>query len=50
MKRRAKLMEFIDELLNDRAPDAPPPEFPVSSQIDGELRALRVRFGGTRYR
>jgi phage-related protein len=31
-------------------PDAPPPEFPVSSQIDGELRELRVRFGRTRYR
>jgi phage-related protein len=50
MKRRAKIIEFIDEFLNDRAPDAPPPEFPVSSQIDGQLRELRVRFGGTRYR
>ncbi|MDA8069954.1 MAG: type II toxin-antitoxin system RelE/ParE family toxin [Actinomycetota bacterium] len=24
--------------------------FPISSQVDGELRELRVRFGRTRYR
>jgi len=36
--------------LNGRAPGAAPPEFPVSSQIDGELRELRVRFAHTRYR
>ena len=33
-----------------QAPDAPPPEFPITSQIDGELRELRVRFANTRYR
>jgi phage-related protein len=49
-KRRAKISEFIDEYLNDRAPDAPPAEFPITSQVDGELRELRVRFAGTRYR
>jgi phage-related protein len=49
-KRRAKISEFVDEYLNGRAPDAPPPEFPITSQVDGELRELRVRFAGTRYR
>jgi phage-related protein len=29
--------------------DSPPP-FPVTSQLDGELRELRVRFASTRYR
>ncbi|MGE3448790.1 MAG: type II toxin-antitoxin system RelE/ParE family toxin [Microbacteriaceae bacterium] len=28
----------------------PPPEYPISSQIDGELRQLRVRLVNTRYR
>lgn len=36
--------------LNGRAPDAPPPEHPISSQVTGELRELRVRFAHTRYR
>ena len=49
-KRRAKMMKQIDEHLNGRRADAPPPEFPISSQVDGELRELRVRFGGARYR
>lgn len=49
-KRAAKIDDFIEEHLNDRPPDAPPPDFPISSQIEGELRELRVRFGNTRYR
>lgn len=49
-KRAAKIDDFIEEHLNGRAPDAPPPEYPVSSQIEGELRELRVRFANTRYR
>jgi phage-related protein len=49
-KRAAKIDDYIEEHLNDREPDAPPPEFPVSSQIEGELRELRVRFANTRYR
>jgi phage-related protein len=36
--------------LNGRGTDAPPPEFPITSQIDGELRELRIRFARTRYR
>lgn len=49
-KRAAKLDAFIEEHLNGRRADAPPPEHPISSQIDGELRELRVRFANTRYR
>ena len=45
-----KVQEQIEEHLNGRRADAPPPAFPFSSQIDGELRELRVRFGGTHYR
>jgi phage-related protein len=49
-KRAAKVDGFIDEYRNGRAVDAPPPEHPISSQIEGELRELRIRFGKTRYR
>ncbi len=49
-KRAAKIDDFIEEHLNGRSPNEPPPEYPVSSQIDGELRELRVRFANTRYR
>ena len=46
----AKIDGFVDEYLNDKDPSAPPPEHPISSQVEGELRELRVRFGKTRYR
>jgi phage-related protein len=49
-KRAAKIDDCVEEHLNGRAPGAPPPEFPMSSQIEGELRELRIRFGNTRYR
>jgi phage-related protein len=49
-KRAAKIDDQIEEHLNGRASGAPPPEFPISSQIEGELRELRVRFANTRYR
>jgi phage-related protein len=49
-KRIAKIYAFLEKHLNGRAPDAPPPEYPVTSQITGELRELRVRFANTRYR
>lgn len=49
-KRAAKIDDFIEQHLNGKDPDAPPPEFPISSQIEGELRELRVRFANTRYR
>lgn len=46
----AKIDEFVEEYLKGRRADDPPPEFPVSSQIEGGLRELRVRFANTRYR
>jgi|SRR6266487_3119188 len=49
-KRAAKIDDCIEEHLNGKTLDAPPPEFPISSQIEGELRELRVRFANTRYR
>ena len=49
-KRAAKIDDFIEEHLNGQPPEAPPPAFPITSQIEGELRELRVRFANTRYR
>ena len=49
-KRAAKIDDYVEEHLNGRPPQAPPPEHPITSQIDGELRELRVRFANTRYR
>jgi len=49
-KPAAKIDGFVEEHLNEREPSAPPPEHPISSQIHGEMRELRVRFGKTRYR
>lgn len=49
-KRTAKIDDYVEEYLNGRPPDAPPPEYPITSQIEGELRELRVRFANTRYR
>jgi phage-related protein len=49
-KRAAKIDDYVEEYLNTKPPDAPPPEFPITSQIEGELRELRVRFANTRYR
>ena len=49
-KRAAKIDDYVEEHLNGRPSDAPPPEHPITSQIEGELRELRVRFANTRYR
>lgn len=46
----AKIDDYVEEYLNGRDPDVPPPEYPITSQIEGGLRELRVRFGRTRYR
>jgi phage-related protein len=50
MKPAKKIEEQIEEHLNGQRADAPPPNFPITSQIEGELRELRVRFGGRQYR
>ncbi len=49
-RRREKVVDQVEEHLNGRRADAPPPEFPITSQIDRELRELRIRFGGTHFR
>jgi phage-related protein len=49
-KRAAKIDDYVEEHLNGKPADAPPPEYPITSQIEGELRELRVRFANTRYR
>lgn len=49
-KAAKKIDEFIGENLSGRSVDAPPPGFPISSQIEGELRELRIRFGRSRFR
>lgn len=49
-KRAVKIDDYVEEHLNGQTLDAPPPEFPISSQIEGELRELRIRFANTRYR
>lgn len=46
----AKIDDFVEEHLNNRSADEPPREFPITSQIEGGLRELRVRFANTRYR
>jgi phage-related protein len=46
----AKIDDFVEEHLNGRRADDPPPEFPITSQVEGGLRELRVRFANTRYR
>jgi phage-related protein len=46
----AKIDDFVGTYLNGKDQSAPPPEHPISSQVEGELRELRVRFGKTRYR
>lgn len=46
----AKVDDHVEEYLIDKDASAPPPEHPVGSQVDGELRELRVRFAKTRYR
>lgn len=49
-KRAAKIDDYVEQYLNGKSPGAPPPEYPISSQIQGGLRELRVRFANTRYR
>jgi phage-related protein len=46
----AKVDDYVEQYLNGKDRSAPPPEHPISSQVDGELRELRVRFAKTRYR
>lgn len=47
---RQVAINFRISLLNGLPPDAPPPEYPVTSQVEGELRELRCKFGRAQYR
>lgn len=38
-------IDFRISLLNGLPPEAPPPEYPVTSQVEGELRELRCQKG-----
>lgn len=49
LRRRAAIDGQI-EVLNGRDPGSPPPPFPFSSQVRGELRELRCHFGSELYR
>ncbi len=49
-KQAAKIDGFIEEYLNGKASGSPPPDFPITSQIEGEMRELRVRFARSRFR
>lgn len=48
-KRRAEVDLQIDRL-NGLPDDFPPLAFPITSQLEGELRELRITSGGQRYR
>jgi phage-related protein len=49
-KRAARIDDLVEERLNGQPPEAPPPPFPITSQIEGELCELRVRFANIRCR
>ena len=49
-QRAAKIDDFVEKHLNGQPPQAPPPAFPVTGQIEGELRELRVQFANTGHR
>jgi phage-related protein len=46
-KQAAKIDFYVDEYLNGRLVAAPPVGYPITSQVRGELRELRVRFANT---
>ncbi len=48
--RRQEAIRNQTERLDMLYTDEPPPEFPASSQIRGQLRELRCHFGGDLYR
>jgi phage-related protein len=43
-------LDFHMKLLSDKPENAPPPDFPTTSQIRGALRELRVHTAGTQHR
>jgi phage-related protein len=43
-------IDFHISLLSDKPENSPPPDFPTTSQIRGQLRELRVHTAGTQHR
>ena len=46
----AKIDRDVEQYLNGKSPSEAPPKYPITSQVDGKMRELRVRFANTRYR
>ena len=49
-KKAAKIDFYVEQYLNGQPVDAPPVGYPITSQVRGELRELRVRFANTYFR
>jgi phage-related protein len=49
-KQVAKIDFYVEEYLNGQPVAAPPVGYPITSQVRGELRELRVRFANTYFR
>ena len=49
-KQAAKIDFYVEQYLNGQPVAAPPVGYPITSQVRGELRELRVRFASTYFR
>ena len=49
-QRKQPTIDLQIDRLNDQPPAAPPPPFPHSSQVRGQLRELRCHYGSELYR
>jgi phage-related protein len=46
----AKIDRYVGQYLNGKSPSDAPPKHPITSQADGKMRELRIRFANTQYR
>ena len=49
-RQAAKIDFYVEQYLNGQPVAAPPVGYPITSQVRGELRELRVRFANTYFR
>jgi phage-related protein len=49
-KAVAKIDRDVEQYLNGKSPSDAPPKYPITSQADGKMRELRIRFANTQYR
>lgn len=49
-RQAAKIDFYVEQYLNGQPVAAPPVGYPITSQVRGELRELRVRFANTCFR